>query len=162
MSIEESSIDIYFTSPLDIKGKIKPPIDEEGVIEYDIDHSQSSSRTCSMTEEYVLPNSNQESNQHEMKAELQHSRPIKPVIQDEYDEDLYCLARSVEDGTASVRSDANEKPKYSNIWLSKRNIVIFVLILLCIIGGIAIYFGYIRTGICFKSAILKLSYKTEY
>ena len=112
MSIEESSIDIYFTSPLDIKGKIKPPIDEEGVIEYDIDHSQSSSRTCSMTEEYVLPNSNQESNQHEMKSELQHSRPIKPVIQDEYDEDLYCLARSVEDGTASVRSDVNEKPKY--------------------------------------------------
>ena len=159
MSSEDSSTDIYFTSPEDIKVKIKPvmiepsPVDEEGVIEYDIDDSPSSSRTCSMTGEYVLPNSNQESNQLEINAESQHSRPKRPVIQDEYDDDLYCLARSVEDGTATVRADENDKPIYSDIWPTKRNIIICLLILLFIMGGLVIYFGLIRTGICLEFTI---------
>ena len=147
MSSEETSTEMYFTSPEDIKAKIKPPLEEKGVIEYDIDDSPSSSRTCSMTVEYVLPNSNQESNQRETQAEVQRSRPFRPVIQDEYDEEFYCLARSVDDGSTAARFVEKKKPKYSDIWLTKRNIIICVLILLCIIGGIAIYFGLIRTGI---------------
>ena len=153
MSSEESSTEMYFTSPEDITGKIKPPVDEEGVIEYDIDDSPSSSRTCFMTVEYVLPNSNQESYQHEVQAEVQHSRPMRPVIQDEYDEELYCLARSVEDGADTVRSDENNIPKYSDIWLTKRNIIICVMVLLCITGGLALYFGLTWTGICLESII---------
>ena len=155
MSSEDISTDIYFTSPEDIKGKIKPPVDERGVIEYDIDDSTSSSRTCSMTGEYVLPNSNLESNQLEIKEEVQHSKPKRPVIQDEYDEDLYCLARSVEDDTGTVRSAENDNPKYSDIWLTKRNAIICLLILLFIMGGLAIYFGSIRTGISLEFIIDK-------
>ena len=153
MSSEESSTEMYFTSPEDIKAKIKPPLEEEGVIEYDIDDSPSSSRTCSMTVEYVLPNSNLESNQRETQAEVQRSRPFWPVIQDEYDENNYCLARSVEDGTATVQSNESNKPKYSDIWFTKRNIIICLLILLFITGGLAIYFGLIRTGICLEFII---------
>ena len=51
MSFNQNSDDIYFTSPEDIKGKVKFPANEEDVVEYDMDESPSNSRTYSMTEE---------------------------------------------------------------------------------------------------------------
>ena len=158
MSDDESPTDLYFTSPEDIKGKVKPPIDEDGVVEYDMDESPPSSRPCSMKVEYVLSNSNQESIQHDIESEVQHYRPKRQVIQDEYDEELYCLARTVEDGGAVVRIDENHAGKGSNVWLSKRNILICVLILLFIIGGVATYFGLTKTGISLKSICTKSKY----
>ena len=154
MSSDESRAEIYFTTTQDIKGKIQPRFNEEGVLEYDLDKVLSSSRPSSMPVEYVLSNSIQESNQHENQAEVQHFRLERPIIQDEYDEELYCLARSDEDSKAPVRSDENNKTKDADAWLTKRNIIICVLILLFVMGGVAIYFGSISSGICIESLIV--------
>ena len=154
MSSDESRAEIYFTTTQDIKGKIQPRFNEEGVLEYDLDKVLSSSRPSSMPVEYVLSNSIQESNQHENQAEVQHFRLERPIIQDEYDEELYCLARSDEDSKAPVRSDENNKTKDADAWLTKRNIIICALILLFVMGGVAIYFGSISAGICIESLIV--------
>ena len=130
MNSDESTTEVYFTAPHDIKGKIQPRFNKEGAIEYDLDKFLSSSRPCSMPVEYVLSNSIQESDQHENQVEEQHFRLERPVIQDEYDEELYCLARSDEDGKAATRSDEKNETKDADVWLTKRNIISCFLILL--------------------------------
>ena len=151
MISDKSTTEIYFTTSQDMKGKIEPQFEEKGVVEYDLDKSLSSSRPCSMPVEYVLSNTIHKSNQLENQAELKHLRLERPVIQDEYDEELYCLARKDGDGDAAVMSYEKNEIKGSDVWLTKRNVIIFMLILLFVMGAVAIYFGSIRTGICIES-----------
>jgi len=46
---------------------------------------------------------------------------------------------------AAIRSDENNETKDANVWQTKRSIIICVLISLFVMGGVAIYFGAIRT-----------------
>ena len=52
MSSDESTAAIHFTTTQDIKGKIQPGFNEEGVVEYDLDKFLSSFRPCSMPVQY--------------------------------------------------------------------------------------------------------------
>ena len=63
-------------------------------------------------------------NQLENQAELKHLRLERPVIQDEYDEELYCLARADGDGDAAVMSYEKNEIKGSDVWLTKRNVIV--------------------------------------
>ena len=162
MSSNQNLEDIYFTSPEDIKGKIKFPSNEEDVVEYDMDESPSHSRPYSMTEEYVLPNFKQYENQSAHQAEINRPRPQKPIIQDEYDEDHYTLARPVEDSnynssysvTANVNDDENKDSSPSNgrykiCRLTKSKIIIIIassIVAVGILSGVAIHFTSSKKG----------------
>lgn len=155
MSLNQNFEDIYFTSPEDIKGKIMLPANEEDVVECDVDESASNSRPYPMTEEYVLPNFKQNENQIALQAEFDRPRPKKPVIQDEYDEDHYTLARPVEDSnysgsysvTANVDDDENKKSspsagRYKNCRLTKTKIILIIassILVVGILSGVAIH-----------------------
>ena len=162
MSFNQNLEDIYFTSPEDIKGKIKFPANEEDVVEYDMDESPSHSRPYSMTEEYVLPNFKQNENQSARQAEINRPSPKKPVIQDEYDSDDYALARPVEDSssnssyseTTNVNDDENKDSspsvgRYKNCHLTKTKIILIVasaIVVVGILSGVAIHFTSSKKG----------------
>ena len=156
MSFNQNLEDICLTSPEDIKGKIKFPANEEDVVEYDMNETPSHSRPYSMTEEYVLPNFKQNENQTTSQAEINRPRPKKPVIQDEYDEDHYTLARPVEDCsynssylvTANVNDDeikcsSPSAGRYKICRLTKTKIILIVASSIFVVGilsGVAIHF----------------------
>ena len=162
MSVNQNLEHVYFTSPEDIKGKIMFSANEEDVVEYDMDESPSNSRPNSMTEEYVLTNFKQNENQSALQAEINRPRPKKPVIQDEYDEDHYTLARSVKDSsndssysvTTSVDDDENKKSspsagRYKNCRLTKTKIILIVASAIFVVGilsGVAIHFTSSKKG----------------
>ena len=133
MSIDDNSIGMYFTSPQDLRA-IKPlRAHEENVVEYDMDDTPPSSRPYSITEEYVLANSKDRNN--ETQVEINQPRPSRPIVQDVYDEDHYCFARPMEDGTRKTNTDpikyeeVNDRPSvgaYKRCNLTKERIVIFV------------------------------------
>ena len=181
MSFDENPIDIYFTSPQDIKGKLKPRTDEEGVVEYDMDDypprsrpysmtseysmtgeyvlTPSCSRAYSMTGEYVLPDPKLKNYGQDIPADMQQPRPKKTVIQDEYDEDHYTLARPTESYADTVhreksldgeKKDSNLAKRHdTRFHLTKKKIPMCVLsssIFLFVLGGVGMYFGLRKEG----------------
>ena len=158
MNFDENNEDVYFTSPEDIKGKIKyhahDNTNEEHIVEYDINASSSSSRSHSMTDEYVLPDVKQNYYPSAPYADTDRPRLKKKVYQDEYDEDHYTLARPVEDWDGDPyikKANVNEEEKkdsvssggiYKCCRLTKRKVIIFVIIAVLLVGvvaGVAVY-----------------------
>ena len=133
MSIDDNSIGMYFTSPQDLRA-IKPLRDhEEGLVEYDMDENPLSSRPYSITEEYVLANSEDRNN--EAKVEINQPRPKRPIVQDVYDEDHYCFARPEEDSADRIKTDQKKDDEekdsnplegvYKRCHITKTRIIIF-------------------------------------
>ena len=140
MSIDENSIGIYFTSPQDIREKSKSISHQEDVDEYDTDDSPLSSSPCSMTEEYVLPNSRPGYIPEEVQVEMEKPRPKRCAIQDEYDDDLYCLARPVEEDASTIKTEQKkeEENNYNpSFGLEKRRYITKKVLIICIFLSVA-------------------------
>ena len=159
MSFDQDPIEVHFCPPLGIKEKDKCQTNEHGVVEYYMDESQPSSRPYSMTEEYVLANPVKETNRDDIPEEIQPSRRQKPVVQDEYDEDNYCLARPSEDGSNSTRTEQKEDEEKMHTNASKENqgrcylttiktiiCVLVILLVVSLVGGGAAYFTLSNKG----------------
>ena len=83
-------------------GTPKTPTGDEDFFEYYEMDSPTPSRYQSITEEYVLANPSEESNPIDSQNTIPQPRRAKQVIQDEYDENNYTLARASNDVTVIV------------------------------------------------------------
>ena len=134
MSIDENLIGIYFTSPQDIRKKSKSISHQKDVDEYDTDVSPLSSSPCSITDEYVLPNSKPVYISEEVQVEMEKPRPKRCVVQDEYDDDLYCLARPVEEDAGTIKAEQKKEEENNNpsFGLEKHRYITMKILIICI------------------------------
>ena len=150
----------------------KPCTVEEGVIEYDMDDSpptsrphspvpstslsSSSSRSPSPIGEYVLSKPTPKIQKDDFQVSTPVNRQKKQVVQDEYDEDHYTLARTENqvdvarsdleiiptENLEKNSSDSSEKGDRSFLLSKKTLIICFVsiLVIISVGGGVAAYF----------------------
>ena len=113
-------------------GTPKTPTRDENFFEYYEEDSPIPSRPQSITEEYVLANPSE--NPIDSQDTILQPRRSRQVIQDEYDEDNYTLARDSNDGTVSVSPDNNNgDTPFGCCALSKnKKVVGFVAVLLVV------------------------------
>ena len=159
MSCDKDPIEVYFCPPPKINVNKNPGTNETGkepgpndfgVIEYYMEESPSSFRRGSSTDEYVLSNPVEIKCKNDTQVGAQQPRQKKPVIQDEYDENHYCLARPSDDGTDTIRITRgdNEKNNTTNLgWnencfvMKNKKIIWFLCILVVVFaaGGVIAY-----------------------
>ena len=124
-------------------GTPKTPTGDENFFEYYEKDSPTPSRSQSIPEEYVLANPSEESNPIDSQNTIPQSRRARQVIQDEYDENNYTLARASNDGTVIVSPvKNNDDTPFGCCALSKnKKVVCFVAVLLVvvIVGGVIVY-----------------------
>ena len=123
MSSNQYPIGIYFSTKKDIKKakELRSETIETGVIEYDSEYSPPSPSYYPMIEEYVLPRWTEKTNNDDIHPGMSQPSRKRPIIQDEYDEDNYTLARSSVNGGTAIRRPQKEivTTKYGNDSLEK-------------------------------------------
>ena len=116
------------------------PTRDENFFEYYEEDSPIPSRPQSITEEYVLANPSE--NPIDSQDTILQPRRSRQVIQDEYDEDNYTLARDSNDGMVSVSPDKNNSDTpFGCCALSKNKKgvgFVAVLLVVSIIGGVVV------------------------
>ena len=124
---------------------------EFGEVEYDLDYSPPTSRGDSIECEYVYYEEKPNINLKNVPEEIQKPVRTKKVVQDIYDEDNYTLARPTSDSSLpdintpktvdDKTSSANYSKSYDGMCLyfkkTTKIIGISIIIVLCILGGIA-------------------------
>ena len=155
--------EIYFTPQHQIEAMVR-----RGEIEFDSGQRESdyvnkttegsdvpSSNNSLVNGVYVLPPQDRTTNNNSVQPQMRPVRTKKPVVQDVYDEDHYCLARNSgfftnEPANTNERVDVERNPKTSNKlkgWRLKTIMVIIGIILVTFsIGGIVAYLVNRRQG----------------
>ena len=119
---------------------------EEGPLE-----SRTPSRTSSIPEEYVLANPSEESNQIAGPSSIPQPRRARQVIQDEYDENNYTLARPSDDSNDdTLRTvDHEDNQRLARCSMTKRTkliLFICIFVVISVTGGIIAYIALGKQG----------------
>ena len=119
------------------------PTGDENFFEYYEKDSPSLSRPQSVTEEYVLANPSEESNPIDTQDRDPLPKRTRPIIQDEYDEEHYTLARPSEsenDAVIPEKSNSDKPMRYCTFTKNKKVIGFFaVLLIVSLIAGMVVY-----------------------
>ena len=124
--------------------------------EYYEEGSFSPSRISSIHEEYVLSNPSEDSNQVSAPTSIPQPRRTRQVIQDEYDEDNYTLARTsddINDGARTAQHEDGQQLTQSKVnkkcTMTKHKKIMFiigVLIVISVAGGVIAYIALGKEG----------------
>ena len=164
--IDEDSIEVYLTSPSDLAAFRKTqlndiPAIQKGTEEYDSHHfegsppSSSNPRENSLNDEYLISPQPKKNEGTHIQSGIPQPRPKKPVIQDIYDENHYCLPRSSEYGFQDVltvetigekKDDDVSSEKRKNYSCTKNKIIICLIVCILALGAAGGVVAFFRLG----------------
>ena len=151
MIADEDSIGVYLTSPSDLAAARNDiPATQKGTEEYVSYYFEGSppsspiSREHSVNDEYLISPQPKKNEEKHVQSGIPQPRPKKPVIQDIYDENHYCLPRSSEYGFQDVltvetigekKDDDVSSEKRKNYSCTKNKIIICLIVCILALGA---------------------------